>query len=151
MALLHKSPLARKLGIADMFALLTVTATLFACHILLPGVPWQSLVGWFYLILWVNKVIVTSSFGAAFPAVFGLSETGIISINPTWYYLSGAVLCILVIMAVGEAVNGSYIMAAIVVAASIACGRATIPPLIVAKMLAMSYDKQAGEGARRHE
>lgn len=150
MALLSKSPLARALGIADLAALVAVTASMVACHVILAGAPWVSWVGWFYIILWVNKAVFTAGFGGAFPAVFGLSETGIISLNPTWYMVSAAALCVLAAAAVAEAVYGAgwaYVVVASMAAA--ACGRATVPPLVMSRMLATVFDRRAGAGATR--
>lgn len=134
----------------DMAALLAVAASMVACHILMSTAPWTSWVGWLYVVLWANKAVFTAGFGGAFPVVFGLSETGIISLNPTWYVVSAAVLCVLVAAAAGEAVHGSGGAHVIVaVAAAVACGRATIPPLIMSRMLATAFDRKAGAGATR--
>lgn len=138
MPLFSSSPLARLLGMVDMSVLVVVVTSMLAAHILFLDAPWVSWLGWFYIVLWVNKAVFTAGFGGAFPAVFGLSETGVISLNPTWYIFSTAILCILVTTAVVESYHG--IMFAVV--ASIACGRATIPPLIMARMLAVSYDRE---------
>ena len=150
MALFSWSPLARILGVADLAALVAVASTMAACHIMLAGAPRASWVGWFYIALWINKAVFTGGFGGAFPAVFGLSETGIISLNPTWYAVSAAVLCTLTASAVAEAVyDAGWEHVLVAAAAAIACGRATVPPLVMSRMLATAYGRRAGAGAAR--
>lgn len=150
MALFGKSPPARILGVADLAALIMVAASMMACHVMLAGAPWASWVGWFYIALWVNKAVFTGGFGGAFPAVFGLSETGIISLNPTWYMVSTAVLCALAVSAVSEAACGAgWAHVAVAAAAAVTCGRATVLPLVMSRMLATVYDRRAGAGAAR--
>jgi hypothetical protein len=145
-----KSPLARALGVADLAALIIVIASMSAYHILLLDAPWVSWVGWFYVVLWVNKAVFTAGFGGAFPAVFGLSETGTISLNPTWYVVSAVALCALAVTAVVEAVHGDgAVHVAVAVVAAIACGRATVPPLVMSRMLATAFNRRAGAGATR--
>lgn len=134
--LLFPSPLVRLLGVVDLVALIVIASTLIYSAILSGGVPWMSYVGGFYLFLWINKAFFTAGItGAAFPAIFGLTETGTFSINPLWYVVSLIVLCGVVIVIITTSLGDDmYMMAAI--SSAIACGRATIPPLMVGHALA---------------
>lgn len=143
MALFHRTPLTRALGILDMMSLIGIVGTLITYHVILQDVPWVSWIGWFYVILWVNKVVFTRCISAAFPAVFGLSETGVISLNPTWYTFSLAVFVILILLSLIESNT------IIVILSTIACGRATVPPLVMARLLATSFDRRAAVGTTK--
>ena len=124
-----------------MAALLAVTGLLVALHVFEPA-TWYAWAAWLYVALCVNKALFCVRFGGAFPAVFGLSETGMFSVNPTWYLFSCAVLCVLAVAAVAEALyGGPYAFA---VLAATACGRATIPALVTAHFYATSFDRQMG-------
>ena len=143
------SQTVRLFGIADLSALLIVTCTLIAGPYMLGQAPPVILAGALYAFLWCNKAYFTSRVtGSAFPAVFGMGRHGEFNINTLWYVFSVLILCFLAVVAV-YAIRTAPAEFAVAIASAIACGRATIPVLVMGRALAAVYDRQSGRGLER--